>query len=543
MAKQIIVLSGPIGAGKSTLAAGLAQHHRADHVSTRQLIQQAVSDVGDDRVALQRAGDRLDRKTGGRWLVDETSILTARLREDAILAIDSVRTADQIDMFRKTFGPRVTHVHLSADEATLAARYLDRGASIEEFSRARRNRTEVAVSKLAATADVVIDTKQSSASDVLIRVAARLGFYGRSYDQLVDVLVGGAYGSEGKGHVASYLAREYGYLVRVGGPNAGHQVYERPKPYVFHQLPSGTRNSEARLIIGPGAVLEVDGLRREINECAVSVDRLAIDPRAMVIDPRDAAFEARTLRRWIGSTAQGVGAATARRIMRGALGPGLVRSRQMTEVRLAGHVPDLKPFVKETASVLDEAYYRGERILVEGTQGTGLSLYHGDYPHVTSRDTTVAGCLSEAGIAPSRLRRVVMVCRSYPIRVQNPDDEGMHSGPMGHELTWEEVAQRSGQSAEELRARERTSTTNRQRRVAEFSWALLRRSAALNGPTDVALTFADYLSALNVGARRFEQLTSETIHFIEEVERVAAAPVSLISTRFHYRSIIDRRAW
>ncbi len=90
MAKQIIVFSSPIGAGKSTLAAGLAQHHRVDLVSTRQLIQQAVSDVGDDRVALQRAGERLDRKTGGRWLVDETSILPARLREDAILAIDSV---------------------------------------------------------------------------------------------------------------------------------------------------------------------------------------------------------------------------------------------------------------------------------------------------------------------------------------------------------------------------------------------------------------------------------------------------------------------
>ena len=107
MAKRIIVLSGPIGAGKSTLAAGLARHHRVDHVSTRQLIQQAMPDVGDDRMALQRAGERLDRRTGGRWLVDETSILTARLREDAILAIDSVRTASQIDMFRETFGPRV----------------------------------------------------------------------------------------------------------------------------------------------------------------------------------------------------------------------------------------------------------------------------------------------------------------------------------------------------------------------------------------------------------------------------------------------------
>ena len=72
---------------------------------------------------------------------------------------------------------------------------------------------------------------------------------------------------------------------------------------------------------------------------------------------------------------------------------------------------------------------------------------------------------------------------------------------------------------------------------------MLRRAAALNGPTDIALTFADYIANKNEKAHRFEQLTSETITFIEEIERVAAAPVSLISTRFDFRSIIDRRAW
>jgi adenylosuccinate synthase len=65
--------------------------------------------------------------------------------------------------------------------------------------------------------------------------------YGRGYARLVDVMVGGQYGSEGKGHVASYLAGEYDFLVRVGGPNAGHKVYEEPKPFTFHHLPSGTR--------------------------------------------------------------------------------------------------------------------------------------------------------------------------------------------------------------------------------------------------------------------------------------------------------------
>jgi adenylosuccinate synthase len=79
--------------------------------------------------------------------------------------------------------------------------------------------------------------------------------------------------------------------------------------------------------------------------------------------------------------------------------------------------------------------------------------------------------------------------------------------------------------------------------LQEFDWELLRRAASLNGPTDVALTFSDYLSVKNRDARRFEQLSEETIRFIEEIERVAGAPVSLISTRFHSRRIIDRRSW
>jgi adenylosuccinate synthase len=182
-----------------------------------------------------------------------------------------------------------------------------------------------------------------------------------------------------------------------------------------------------------------------------------------------------------------------------------------------------------------------KRFLLEGTQGTGLSIHHGFYPHVTSRDTTVAGCLAEAGIYPSRVNKVILVCRTYPIRVQSPD--GKTSGPMSQEIAWEAVAERSGLNADELRLNELTSTTKRPRRVSEFDWALLRKAASLNAPTDIALTFVDYISKKNQKARRFEQLTDETIRFIDEIERVAAAPVSLISTRFHSRAIIDRRAW
>jgi adenylosuccinate synthase len=114
---------------------------------------------------------------------------------------------------------------------------------------------------------------------------------------------------------------------------------------------------------------------------------------------------------------------------------------------------------------------------------------------------------------------------------------------MAQELTWTDVAARAGVPVEQLTAVEKGSVSGNLRRVAEFDWAWLRRAAVLNGPTDIGLTFVDYLSPRNEQARRFEQLTEDTIRFIDEVERVAGAPVTLISTRFHPRSIIDRRSW
>ena len=114
---------------------------------------------------------------------------------------------------------------------------------------------------------------------------------------------------------------------------------------------------------------------------------------------------------------------------------------------------------------------------------------------------------------------------------------------MSIDLSWEVIARRSGLPLEALLDAEKTSTTKRQRRVGEFDWALFRKACSLNAPTDIALTFTDYISSENQKARRFEQLTQETIRFIEELERLAGAPVSLISTRFNERSIIDRRSW
>jgi adenylosuccinate synthase len=348
-------------------------------------------------------------------------------------------------------------------------------------------------------------------------------------DQLVDVLVGGQYGSEGKGNIVSYIAPEYDYLVRVGGPNAGHKVYEEPEPYTFHLLPSGTRSSTAKLVIGPGAVLNVDQILQEIRECQIEADRLVIDENAMTIEERDRKQE-QTLRRKIASTGQGVGYATARKII--GRFPG-------SDVRLARQIPALHPYIGDARETYERAFQQGKRILLEGTQGTSLSIHHGSYPWVTSRDTSAAGCISEAGISARRVRKIVMVCRTYPIRVGDAK-EGT-SGPMSRTIPLKEIAARSRIPLRELRRTEITSTTNRPRKIGEFDWVQLRKNAELNSPTDIALTFVDYLDIKNRSAFRYEQLQPGTLRFVEEVERVAGVPVNLISVRFHSRSVIDRR--
>ena len=542
MPRKIVLISGSVASGKTTLVDLLVEEFPDVQVlKTKDIIRELARkklrrELESERRAMQEFGDLLDKETNGRWVRDALRRKLASLgnaESEAIFIVDAVRISAQIKAIRESYGFTVTHIHLRAPKEVLSERYKSRASGLQElasFSAVAHNTTEARVAELERIADIVIDTQLSRPEDVLVRAASHLDLYYGDSSRSVDIVVGGQFGSEGKGHIASYLAREYRVLVRVGGPNAGHKVFFDSGPYTHHQLPSGTlRNPLAQLVIAPGAVLNPDLLMTEIAECKVDVDRLAVDPQAMIISAADITGE-KALKQRIGSTGQGVGLATARRI-----------TDRGKDVILAKDVTDLAPFIKPAWEVLEKAYSRHHSILVEGTQGCGLSLYHGEYPFVTSRDATVGGCLSEAGISPSRVRKVVMVCRTYPIRVQNPN--GKTSGPLSQEISWKIVAKRSGLKLNQLEESELTSTTNRRRRVGEFDWVLLKRASAINRPTDIALTFADYLDSHNEDARRYEQLQPDTIRFIEEVERVAAAPVSLISTRFDFRSIIDRRRW
>lgn len=537
----ILVLSGQICSLKTTLASNLAERFGFEVFKTRVVLARIHDEANPDRLSLQELGNRLDKSTQGLWVIKEfqKQIFPEPLA-GSLHVIDAARILKQLTALRQAFGASVVHVHLLASDERLFERYVlaygqgRRTKTIrEEYRKAKADNTERQVDSLADYADLVINTDVCSGADLAVRVGTFLGLPSSYHRQSVDVVVGAQFGSEGKGQICAHLAPEYDALVRVGGPNAGHSVFARPEVHKFRLLPSGSvRAPNAKLIIGPGAVLDLDVLLDEIRQHKIGTERLKIDPNATVITAEDKEEE-RRLVRGMGSTGQGVGAATASNLM---------NRRPSNKNKVKFHVKRLRGYIGCTHEELESVFRSGGTVLLEGTQGTFLSLHHGFYPFVTSRDTTASGCLAEAGIALNRVRRIVLVTRTYPIRVQNP--RGGTSGPFGSiELDWQEISKRSGISGEELERCELTTTTHRRRRVAEFGWSLFRKACELNSPTDIALTFVDYLSIENRKARRLEKLTKETIEMINQIQSCAGAPVSLISTRFEFRSIIDTRTW
>jgi len=531
---RLLILSGPICAGKSELVERLRGDGFAS-LSTSECLREVAQSrsLSVDRKALQDLSRQIDMDTNYSWIAKALS--EKNFKEESLVVVDSVRFPEQVAKIREKFGWRTIHVHLTAPREVLRVRFEQRSAAKDRkvsFDEAIGDLTEQNEDSLSKEADLLIDTSRCDADDIYIRVAARLGLFAPPAQKFVDVLVGGQYGSEGKGQVAAYLAREYDVVVRVGGPNAGHRVSSESGVFTYIHLPSGCRDHDAEILLGPGTIINTEQLLQEISDAGVNPARITIDENCFLITDEDIAAETK-LKQSISSTGQGVGAATARKIWRGDNGA----------ITLAKGHPALKPMVGSVIDRLERAYATGKRIFLEGTQGSGLSLHHGAFPYVTSRDTNVAGCLSEAGISPMRVRKVLMVLRPYPIRVGNPEEPGKTSGPLKNEIGGKLIAERAALDAEKLLSSEVTSRTKRPRRFGEFDWTLFRRSCALNAPTDIAFTFADYISIKNRDAYRFEQLTPETIRFVEELERVAQAPVSLINTKFDQRSVIDRRNW
>ena len=323
----------------------------------------------------------------------------------------------------------------------------------------------------------------------------------------VSIVVGGQFGSEGKGKVALEIVRRSKrpvVAVRVGGPNSGHTAYDQSGvKYALRQLPAACVDKNVDVVLPTGAYIDVDVLLTELQKVGLSENTILVSENARVILPEHRRWEeAAGLVSAIGSTGAGVGAAVMASVAREATNFEL-------PCALAKDDPRLTRFITDVPRYLRRALEQEERVVVEGTQGFGLSLCDGGFwPKSTSRSTTAAGALSECGLSPLDVDDVTMVVRSYPIRVAGD------SGPLVGETTWHDIARKSGR---EDNLNEYTTATNRLRRVGHFEPGLVRQALNINNPTRLVMNHLDYvgpdrdLACPHTDVERFVQRTEKDI--------------------------------
>jgi len=346
---------------------------------------------------------------------------------------------------------------------------------------------------------------------------------GREVEKMpVNVIVGGQYGSEGKGKVTAFLAGKHSasIVVRCGGPNSGHTVQFGAKRTVLRHLPAGFHLSNCRLLIPSGAYLDVKLLLEELEDLQIPASRVGISPNAGIICLRHKEQEADLyLRERIGSTLSGTGAAVSERILRS------------PHFQQAKDLPELQPFLTDVSLEVTEAANKDQVVLIEGTQGIGLSVLHSTrFPNATSRDTTASGFCSEVGISPRLVTDVTVVFRTYPIRV------GGNSGPLKDELSWDELTQRAG--APEL-LREYTSVTATLRRVAEFDLSLAKEAIQHNLPTCTVLNHIDYVNFDDYGKVHSDELSQKSRNFITGLEERLGVKFDIVGTGPDHKHVAE----
>jgi len=333
------------------------------------------------------------------------------------------------------------------------------------------------------------------------------------------VVVGGQYGGEGKGKISAFLTQreEIDICIRCGGPNSGHSfANEQGKTILLRQLPTGYERTQTRLLIPAGALIDLEVLKYELDALGINPDRVGVDRNAIIIEQADKDQErALLLQERLSSTLCGVGSAVARRVLRG--------NDVRTAETAAKQVNWLQILLTNVSEEANKALDTGKKVLLEGTQGFGLSLYHSSvYPKTTSRDTTAAAFLSEVGLSPFLVSEIVLVLRTFPIRVA-----GAQAGPLETEVTWEEIQRESGYP---FPIHEMTTVSKKLRRVGRFEWGKAQKAAVANRPTKIALNGLDYIDFRNRGVTSSDNLTKSACSFLRKIEDHLGTPVTIWGT-------------
>jgi adenylosuccinate synthase len=283
---------------------------------------------------------------------------------------------------------------------------------------------------------------------------------------------------------------------------------DQGQEYRFRLLPAGIVYRR-RGFLAPAAVIDLGVLRSEIEACGVTPDLLSIDPYSVVISDQMKADE-RGLIESIASTGSGTGAATAAKCLRK---PGTLLIKDVV-----GEHAWLKPFVRDVRSDVHRLLAEGHRVVIEGTQGFGLSLHHSRmFPQTTSRDTTAAQFVMEAGLSPLQVDEVIVVVRTFPIRVA-----GEQAGSLPKEITWEQLRKESDCPHE---LAEFTTVTRKLRRVARFDPEVVKDACKVNQPTGLVVHGLDYLGWENHGVKEFGELNARAQAFLKELRGAIGVPI------------------
>jgi adenylosuccinate synthase len=277
-------------------------------------------------------------------------------------------------------------------------------------------------------------------------------------------------------------------------------------------VPAAFVYDKCRLLIGPGTNVHVSQFLKEVAETGVD-RRIGVDQQASIIEARHSELDKRDSHlRSLGTTGWGVGPA--------------VQERAKRSAKLAKDTAELKQFLADTVAEVNDAIDTNKNVVLEGTQGLMLSLYHGSYPYVTSRDTSAAAICSESGVGPTRVDRVLVVYKAFITRVG--------AGELPGELSREEAIRRGWF--------ETAAGTGRERRSAPFNYELAKTVAKIHGATEAAVTKLDILYPSCKNMTKYSELPPEAKNFIAEIEKATDTPVTIIGTGPGALDIIDRRS-
>lgn len=334
------------------------------------------------------------------------------------------------------------------------------------------------------------------------------------------VVVGTQWGDEGKGKITDFLSEKAEYVARYqGGDNAGHTIQFGGETYKLHLIPSGIFSPEKLCIIGNGVVVNPKSLVTELaylHERNITTDNLRISDRAHVILPYhielDRLQEEAKGDKKIGTTIKGIGPAYMDKAARVGIRIADLLDREVFEERLRLNLEDknrqftklydanpmnfeeifeeyyeygqqIKQYVCDTSVLLNDALDNGKRVLFEGAQGVMLDIDQGTYPFVTSSNPLAGGVTIGSGVGPSKVTKVVGVCKAYTSRVGD--------GPFPTEL-FDEIGSRIREVG-----REYGTTTGRPRRVGWFDSVVMRHSKRVSGITNLCLNSIDVLTGLD----------------------------------------------